>query len=86
MCVLEQMALYLPVHVKIQVCLRYMHMASDCAAPPAPSEYNLVGGGRNPASPPETALLMWQSNGAHARCLIELVIHYDDLVFISMCA
>ena len=47
MRVLEQMALHLPVHVYIQACLRYMHMARDCAAPPAHSEYNLMGGGRN---------------------------------------
>ena len=71
MRVLEQVALHLPVHVYIQACLRYMRMARDCAAPPAHSEYNLMGGGRNPASShPETALLMWQSNGAHARYLI----------------
>ena len=50
--VLEQMALHLPVHVYIQACLRYMHMARDCAAPPAHSEYNLAGGGRKPASRP----------------------------------
>ena len=57
MGVLEQMTLHLPVHVYIQACLRYMHMARDCAAPPAGTH-------------PETALLMWQSNGAHARYLI----------------
>ena len=62
---------------------RYMHMARDYAAPPAHSEYNLVGGGRNPASCP---IPMWQSNGAHARYLLELVIHYNDLVSISLCA
>ena len=49
MRVLEQMVLHFPVHVYIQACL---HMARDCAAPPAHSEYNLMGGGRNPASRP----------------------------------
>ena len=47
---MQQMALHLPVHVYIQACLRYMHMARDCAAPPAHSQYNLMGGGRNPPS------------------------------------
>ena len=71
MHVLEQMALHLPVHVYIQACLRYMHMARDCAAPPAHSEDNRMGGGRNPASRPipRPLSLMWQSNGAHARYL-----------------
>ena len=52
----------------------------DCAAPP--------GWWQEPSlsSHPETALLMWQSNGAHGRYLLELVIHYDDLVSISLCA
>ena len=52
MRVLEQMALHLPVHVYIQACLHYMHMARDCAESPAHPEYNLMGGGRNPASCP----------------------------------
>ena len=59
MRVLEQMVLHLPVHVYIQACLRYMHMARDCAAPPAHSEYNLMGGGRNPASRPIPRPLFW---------------------------
>ena len=56
MRVLEQMAMHLPVHVYIQ---RYMHMARDCAAPPTHSEYNLMGGGRNPASRPIPRPLFW---------------------------
>ena len=42
------------------------HMARDCVATPAHSEYKLGGGGRNPASRPgpRTPLLMWQASGA----------------------